>query len=119
MWARASETLLAAWLAISPFVLTSAPSRALLWHDLSCALAIAAPAVLSFHPRSRRAHLFELLVAAWLVLAGWLATRSEPSAQAQNHLLVGMVLGMLAIVPSRASLPPRAWLEPDPGLRAD
>jgi hypothetical protein len=118
MWARITETLLALWMAVSPFVLSSSPSRADLSSALPYAFAIAVPALLSFHPRTRRAHLLGLLVASGLVLSGWIATRSSPSAAAQNRILVGLVLGMLAIVPSQASRPPRAWLEHE-GRTAD
>jgi hypothetical protein len=105
-----TEALLAAWLAASPFVLGS--SKAAPWpvlHDLVVAALLAAPALLSLRRRWRRAHLLELPVALWLTGFGWVRHATAPTAAAQNHMLLGLVVLMLAILPSEASRPPLAW----------
>jgi hypothetical protein len=107
MWARDAEVALGAWLAAAPLVLGHRGSLA--FHDLACGTAIAALALLSYWKRARRAHLLELAIAAWLVAFGWIAAADGAGASAQNHAVVGLVLAMLAIVPSEANRPPRGW----------
>ena len=77
--------------------------------DLACAAAIVLLSLASYARRTRRAHLLELAVAAFLVAAGWLGRHGELAAAAQNELASGLVLAMLAIVPSEASRPPETW----------
>lgn len=113
MWARVVEVLLACWLAMSPFIFGHPPGARALWvTDLAGAALTAAAALLSFHPRLRRAHLAGLAVGAWLAASGWAAVDPEsPSPARQNHVCAGLILMMLAVVPSGADRPPDAWLE--------
>ncbi|MFN7147530.1 MAG: SPW repeat protein, partial [Myxococcota bacterium] len=107
MWGRVVEVMLGGWLAMSPFVFHHAPDARALWTtDVLAATAIVTLALLSFQRHLRRAHLGQLLVAAWLVVVGWLGA---PAPAAQNHLVVGLLLAMLAIVPSHASRPSPSW----------
>ena len=107
MWARVIEFMLACWLAISPFVFRHGPEETWLWtNDLTASFVVAFLALLSFRHSLRRAHLFNLVVALWLVIAGFLGA-GTPAAQ--NHVVLGLLLGIVAIVPSRASEPPLAW----------
>ncbi len=107
MWARVVEVMLGCWLASSPFVFHhGADARGLWVTDLACAAAIVTLALLSFAPTLRRAHLGHLVIAAWLVVSGYLGGTAPAH---QNHVVVGLLLAMLAIVPSRASLPPPSW----------
>jgi uncharacterized membrane protein len=105
MWARDVEFALGAWLVVSPFVFGH--RGALAAHDFVCGSAIATLALLSYWRRARRAHLLELAIAAWLVASGWIASSEGAGASAQNHAVLGLVLTMLAIVPSEANRPPR------------
>lgn len=107
MWARVAEIAAAAWLASQARFLAGADARV----DVAFAAAFFVLAALSFARRTSRAHLLELPIACALVLHGWLATRDAPTAAAQSHILTGMIVAMLAIVPSHASRPPRAWIE--------
>jgi hypothetical protein len=110
MWARVLELLLAAWLALSPFVLRHPRARAGLWaDDLACAALVGVLAACSFVPALRRAHLGSLAVAAWLAAWGWWNTRDGADPFAQNWIVCGLLLGMLAIVPSDALRPPPRW----------
>lgn len=112
MWARVIEFMLACWLAVSPFVFRHAADATLLWaNDLTCSVMLAALALSSFHQRMRRAHLLILVLALWLVGLGLVRANASPDAAAQNHIVVALLVGMLAIVPSRASQPPPAWVE--------
>ena len=112
MWPRVVEVMMGLWLAASPFIFRHPPDQEALWvRDFLCALAVISLGLLSFWRRARRAHLGILAVGAYLVLAAFLSDASPPPAALQNDLLVGVVLLMLAILPSEASLPPRSWRE--------
>lgn len=108
MWARVIEVMLGCWLAMSPFVFGYRPEDApVLWiTDFAGAAAVILFALLSFAPALRRAHLGNLAVAAWLVGTGY---AWGPTPAHQNHLIVGLLLAMLAIVPSEADLPHPSW----------
>jgi len=112
MWARGIELLLAGWLAASPLIFQHAPEALLLWvTDLLCAVSMASFSLLSFRPALEKAHLLNLVVAAWLLGVGAFTVPSPPPPALQNEVVIGLLLLMLAIVPSHASHPPRAWQE--------
>jgi len=110
MWGRLSECLLALWLASSPMVFGHGERFDGCVNDLACASLILLLALLSFLPPLSRAHLGNVVVALWLLALGYLGSEGHPPAPAaQNHVGVGLVLALFAIVPSRASEPPPAW----------
>jgi hypothetical protein len=59
--------------------------------------------------RTRFAARLELPVTAWLIAYGRIAGGIDPTPASQNHVLVGLLLAMLAIVPSMCLEPPQAW----------
>jgi hypothetical protein len=101
--------MLGFWLMASPFIFRYAEkgerSPA---NELLCGLAVVVLGLLSFWNRTQRMHLLILLVAAWLILSGYLSGYPSPPA-AQNQIVVGLVLGMFAIIPNRANEMPDAW----------
>lgn len=106
MWPRDLELTLALWLLVSPFVFGH-PDDAGWWAtDLVCGAAMVVFALLSRWRPLRRAHLLHLVLVAWLVGYGW--SRS-PAPAAQNELVVGLLLLMVAVIPSEANTPPRGW----------
>jgi hypothetical protein len=109
VWPRICELLLALWLIASPFVLGRAERLAHVRVDVLAGVVVAVLAALSFGARRRRAHLGNVIVAAALAVHGYVLAGTEPSAAAQNHLLVGLTLLMIAVIPSDASRPPAAW----------
>lgn len=110
MWPRVVEVMLGMWLMASPFVFRHEPEATQLWWiDLAGGLLIASIAVLTFARRLRRVHLLHLVTAIGLVAHGW---SSFPGASSQNHIGVGLMLLMFAIIPSDANQPPPAWREP-------
>ena len=112
MWSRTIELMLAAWLAISPYVFGHDPESTLLWAvDYGAATIVGALALLSFHRPLHRAHLGTLPVAALLVGLAFLAPEDPPPPAYQNYMGVGMLLLMFAIVPSECEQPPRRWRE--------
>ena len=104
MWARVIEVMFGLWLIISPFIF----GQTTMTHDLLCGTAIVTLALLSFWQPLRYAHLGIGIVALWLIAAGYLAGYPAPHSS-QNHILLGLLLAMFAIVPNEANLPPRAW----------
>jgi hypothetical protein len=110
MWARVVEVMLGCWLALSPFIFRHAADQPALWfNDLFCSLAVLTFALLSFWHPLRQAHLAICGVALWLIGFGVLASPHPAPPALQNHILVGLLLLMCAIVPNEASLPPRPW----------
>lgn len=109
MWSRVIEFMLACWLAVSPFIFRHDPEDFFLWaHDLICATLIGVCALVSFNSRLHRAHLLILPIAAWLVARAFLS-EPPPAPALQNHIVVGLLLLMLAVIPCRSSQPPRKW----------
>ena len=113
MWPRTVEVMLACWLAISPFVFQHPLSKTFWsWNDWGTAILIATFALLSFVHQTRRAHLLELLVAAWLIGLGWVTSSGGLGAPAQqNWICVGLLILMTAIIPGDCDRPPERWRE--------
>lgn len=110
MWGRVIEIITAVWLALSPFIFRAQDAAGLVWFDCSVATAIAVLAALSYWPALQHAHLITLVVAVGLTLYGRLAELPPPPEQ-QNHIVIGLFLLMIAVIPSEASQPPRQWRE--------
>lgn len=107
MWPRYMELMLGAWLSLSPFVFAHGDQRHLWVWDLASASVLIVAAILAHLERLRRIHLTLLLLAVALFARGWLHTRTDlHDPAAQNHIMVGLLLMMIAIIPSPASLPP-------------
>lgn len=109
MWPRNVEVMLALWLAISPFIFNIPARHTGVWTvDLAAASLIFMFSLASYWRPMRRAHLGTAAVAVVVLLYGFVQARPVPSWH-QNHILVGILLIMFAIIPSRATLPPRPW----------
>jgi hypothetical protein len=112
MWARTSEVMLGLWLAASPFIFGHpAHEPRLWWNDFGMAFLIVTLSLLSFWSRASHAHLLNLFVGLWLVGIGYFGSGRPPTPAGQNELIVGLVLLMLALIPSEATLPPWEWRE--------
>ena len=103
-WARIIEMMLGIWLVSSVWIFANADSM----HDIACGIAIVALAALSLSERFGRAHLIILPFAGWLVIWGYISGYPSPSA-AQNQIIVGILLGMFAIIPTRTGEIPASW----------
>ena len=109
MWARVVEVMLGCWLALSPFIFAHAANETALWgNDLFSAAAIIALALCSFWRPWQYAHLGIFGVGLWLVMSGYFAPTPPPPAS-QNHVVIGLLLLMFAIIPNDASCPPDSW----------
>lgn len=111
MWGRVIEIMTAVWLAISPFVFRVQSDTSLIWIDSLTALLIVILAGLSYWRPTRHAHLGTLLVALGMTFWGRFAELPPPPIH-QNHIVVGLFLVMIAIIPNEASRPPTAWRAP-------
>jgi 4-hydroxybenzoate polyprenyltransferase len=110
MWGRNTEFALACWLAMSPFIIGYRPEAIFLWVlTWGSALFVATTSLLSYYERFKKVHLADLLVASALILAAYLLPLERSSPVIQNFFTVGFLLLMFAIIPSRASHPPRGW----------
>lgn len=112
MWARVIEIMLAGWLAISPFVIHGQAANVGDWNvELVCAGAVVLFALLSFYHRMRRAYLLTIIVGACLTASTLLTAAVPATPAAMNAVAVGLLLMMLGVIPSNASIPPRRWRE--------
>lgn len=107
IWSRGSVVLVALWLLASPSVL----ARPQVWDALAVPIAgaLAAVAVVVASARWPLARSLLLVVAFGLILWGWARFPRPGPPPAQNAIVVGLVLGLLGVVPDRALEPPPAW----------
>jgi hypothetical protein len=110
MWSRVIEILFGAWLCASPFLFGHSASN-LAWsiNDMATGACIMVFGLLSFWQPTRRAHLFTLLVAFWLIGFAYYHGFGDAPSASQNQLAVGLMLLMFAVIPNHASDPPRTW----------
>lgn len=107
MWARWLESLIAAWLIASAWLFSLVGVTERLVVPLAAGVVLL---LIEFAARWRHAlHLLVLPVALALIAWGWARFPRPGPAAAQNAILAGLVLGLLAIVPSAAGEPPSAW----------
>jgi hypothetical protein len=113
MWPRIAELLISAWLAASPWIIPTAAGAEnfVRLNALAAAALIALFALFSFRASLEKAHLLSLAVAAWLVGVAFFQPNPPPPAPFQNFVVTGLLLLLFAILPTRASEPPRAWRE--------
>ena len=110
MWPRTLEIATACWLAMSPYIFRGpAVTPAVWWTDMGCAAAIALLSGLSHVRETRRAHLLILAAVAWLIGFSWWTAGDPAAAPQQNCIVVGLLLSMLAIIPTDCLRPTVAW----------
>lgn len=108
MWGRIVELMTAVWLMLSPFIFRAQGNPEIVWVDTLTGLVICALAGLSWWKPTRYAHVLTLFVATGLAIYGRMAG-TPPPPEHQNHIVVGLFLLMVAIVPNDASRPPEVW----------
>lgn len=111
MWARHIEAMLGIWLGISQFIFRYS-KELLAWkiNDLISMILIIFFALITYKERFRYLHLCNVLVGLYLM--GWVFLRKGGVGfpPDQNYMVLGFLLLMLGIVPSRTKQPPRAWV---------
>jgi len=112
MWPRTIEFMLGMWLATSPFIFQHDADDKRFWcNDLIVAFFVITLSLLSFWRPTRHAHRLTILIGIWLAGFGYLSAGPSAEPAAQNELVIGLLLLMLAIIPNEASLPPEGWRE--------
>lgn len=109
MWARVVEGMLGCWLLVSPFVFQHGDHTMYWVADFTAALVVICLALASYWPPLRQAHLGIIVAALAMILYGRFAGGAEPVPALQNHILIGLLLLMFALVPNHASRPPDPW----------
>ena len=110
MWPRVVEVMLGCWLAVSPFIFRHAAENRILWFtDLLSATAVIVFALLSFWFPLRFAHVANLVIGLWLIAFGFWGSAYPTPPALQNHIVVGSLLLMFAIIPNEAAKPPVSW----------
>jgi len=107
MWARIAELLFAVWLIVSRLIFSYDDIP--FWPDCLAAMAIVLFSLLSFIDRLNKMHLLQILPAAWLLYVSYTYPTPWLPSGLQNHIILGLLLLLFAIIPSRASEPPRPW----------
>jgi peptidoglycan/LPS O-acetylase OafA/YrhL len=110
MWARIIEFMLACWLAISPFLFGYTPEQTPFFvNDFICAFLMGVFSLGSYFHSVRKLHLLNLAISLWLLLVAFWIDPKANHLIVQNYTVVGLLLFMLAIVPSSANDPPYSW----------
>lgn len=110
MWPRVIELALGCWLVLSPFIFRgTATAGDYAINDVICGALAVILSLLSFWSPARRAHLVTLALGMWLALFGYFSAERPGPPAAQNDLVVGLLLVILAIIPTEASEPPVPW----------
>lgn len=112
MWARLIELGFGLWLLASPFVFDGPSSATALWviDSLAGVLLIVSTVVNYRHP-NRRYYLAVPVLGAALIAVAFLSGPHPLPLPQQNHIMVGLTLMMLGIVPNLALSPPQKWSE--------
>ena len=108
-WPRLLELALGVWLLLSASTLGHAGQTELEAADRIAGGATLVVVLLSLIRRLRLVRVGTLVVAVGLVAWAWLSFPRPGPAGAQNQLLVGLVLGLLAFVPTEWNRPPPSW----------
>ena len=110
MWARVVEIMLGCWLLVSPFVFRHQSEDVVAWTiDLAAGFLVILLGLLSYWRPTRWAHLALLPLAAGLIASAYARSGGSPPASAENHMSIGVLLLMFAIIPNDASQPPYGW----------
>ena len=112
MWARVAEVMLSIWLWISPFIFQYPSHETFLWvNDFICGSLVMLFALFSFWHPLRKLHLATIGIALWLWGIGYTDFPGKTSIPLQNSVVLGLLLFMLAMIPTQAKQPPYAWRE--------
>ena len=112
MWARVVEVMLAIWLLISPFIFRHPTHETFLWvNDFICGSLVAVFALFSFWHPLRKIHLMTLGVALWLWGLGYTSFPEMTPPSQENSVVIGLILLMLAIIPSHSHHTTLSWKE--------
>lgn len=108
MWPRVVEMMLAAWLSVSPFVFPpKAGEEGRTYLEYAAAILMVTLASIACTDRGERLRWGNALIALVLIVMGY----PRGDGAGQNYLMVGLIVLMTAVIPSRATDPPARWRE--------
>lgn len=109
MWPRHFELSFAFWLALSPFIFSYSDEPCLWATTFISSFLIICFSLLSLSKRFKYLHLLNVGIGLWLILFGFMQTPPEPAYQ--NGIIVGILLLMFGILPTKASSPTDSWID--------
>jgi hypothetical protein len=112
MWPRVVEVMFGVWLLLSPFIFSYSTESRLefAWiSDFLSGLLIIAFGLASYSARFWWAHFLSCLVAAYMISVGYFALDGIYVPAAQNHILIGMLVLMFAVLPNHTNDKPEKW----------
>jgi hypothetical protein len=113
MWSRVVEIMMGCWLLMSPFIFSHSVEQPSVWiNDFGCGLLIILFGLFSYWKPTHQAHLLSIGVSMWLIGFAYWHGFGGPLPYSENHLIVGVMLLMFAVIPNDAERPPRGW-DPD------
>lgn len=110
MWPRVMEGMLGCWMLATPLVFRGTTAVGdYTASALGSGAIVIVMALLSFWEPARLARFATLAASLWLAFHGYFAAERPGPPAAQNEIMIGLTLLLLAIIPNEASQPPRAW----------
>jgi hypothetical protein len=109
MWPRIVTMMFGVWLMMSPLIFARDVGGEVtgLWlHDLIMGALIVGFSLLSLWRRAEKSFIVLIFIALWLWGFGYFAFEHPRSGQAQNRIIIGILLLMHSILPARATDPP-------------
>ena len=112
MWARHMEVVLGIWLGISRFIFHYPEDfTKLMIQDEIFAFLIVLFALLTYRDRFRYLNLLNAAIGVWLIGLVFVSGKGVEFAPDQNYMVIGLLLVMIGLVPSRTKQPPKPWVE--------
>jgi hypothetical protein len=96
-WKDAANLVLGVWLALSPWILSFADEAAPAWNARVVGVIIAVAAVAALSAFQEWEEWVNAALAAWLIVSPYVLGFSMHQAVLWNHVVVGVVVGALAI----------------------
>jgi mono/diheme cytochrome c family protein len=110
MWPRIIETVLGAWLILTPFIFRGTHAvESLAFASSICGAIIVIVSLASFWRPVRRIHLTNGIIACWLIASAYFAWSRPGPPVAQNDIVVGLLLLMFFVIPTEGHLPSESW----------
>ena len=106
-WQDSANFILGLWLIISPWVLGYASSMVPTWNALIVGVIIAVAAASTLVAFHQWEEWVNVVLAVWLIISPWILGFSAMAAAVSNQVIVGIVVGVLAIWSMRVEHEPR------------
>jgi hypothetical protein len=112
MWARLMEFIIGIWLGMSWLIFRYSVDHASLQiNDWICSVCIILFALISYKELFRYSHLLNFFIGLWLISWTFYSGTGIDFGPHQNYMVIGLLLLMFSLVPSRAQEPPKRWVE--------